>query len=93
MGSITNNIIHNRSSPILGEKCRSINTFGDSCYNGKFNTGSKSYKIFCHMFPVLKKNSVVEPEPQGAETFGRSRSWSQYSEVLASASAPGSGLD
>jgi hypothetical protein len=27
------------------------------------------------------KNSAVEPEPQGAETFGQSRSW--YSEVLA----------
>ncbi len=33
--------------------------------------------------------SVVEPEPQGAGTFGRSRSWSRYTEVSAMAPAPG----
>jgi hypothetical protein len=39
--------------------------------------------------PILEKVScsVVEPELQGAETLGRSRSWN----VEASAPAPGSG--
>jgi hypothetical protein len=32
---------------------------------------------------------VAEPEPDGAETFGRIRSWSRYTDV--SAPAPGSG--
>jgi hypothetical protein len=38
-----------------------------------------------------RERSVVEPElePQGAETFGGSRSWSRYLQV--SALAPGSG--
>ncbi len=40
-----------------------------------------------HLFSFII--SVVEPELQGAKTFGRSRS--QYSEVLAP--APGSGSD
>jgi hypothetical protein len=32
---------------------------------------------------------VAEPEPAGAKTFGRSWSWSRYTEVLAPAPAPG----
>jgi hypothetical protein len=32
-----------------------------------------------------------ELEPQGAGTFGRSRSWSRYTEVSALVPAPGSG--
>ncbi len=37
--------------------------------------------------------SVVEPEPQGARTFGRSQSWNRNDKVLALAPAPGSGSE
>jgi hypothetical protein len=38
---------------------------------------------------VAEREPELEPEPAGAESFGRSRSWSRYTEV--SAPAPGSG--
>jgi hypothetical protein len=38
-------------------------------------------------FSVVEPEPEPELEPQGAGTFGRSRSWSQYTEV--SAPAPG----
>ncbi len=46
--------------------------------------------FFCLPF-VLRRVAVpeLEREPTGAETFGRSRSWSRYTKV--SAPAPGSG--
>jgi hypothetical protein len=45
---------------------------------------------FAAVLPIPSYASrVAEPEPAGAETFGRSRSWSQYTEVSAPALAPG----
>jgi hypothetical protein len=45
--------------------------------------------IFAQISRYIILPSVVEPEPQGAKTFGQS--WSLYSEV--SAPAPGSVSD
>jgi hypothetical protein len=54
-----------------------------------FNIFDKDLSLVKKSARWVPKMQVAEPDPAGAETFSRSRSWSRYTEV--SAPAPGSG--